>query len=176
MKVSKKICILGDFAVGKTSLVRRYVLNEFSPDYQATLGVNIYKYSDDVSGPSGDEPVTVNQVLWDIEGADDEKKTVLDTYLHGAAGALVVGDVTRDGTVQSMFEHARHFQHVQVGRPVVFALNKVDLLDKTDVQEQRRSALESEFGSLVLETSAATGAAVRDLFRSLAMRVLELGT
>ena len=176
MEVSKKICILGDFAVGKTSLVRRYVLDEFSPDYQATLGVNIYKYSDDVTVPSSNERVTVNQVLWDIEGADEDRNPALDTYLHGASGALVVGDVTRDVTVDSMFEHARHFQRSQTGRPVVFALNKADLAGASDIQGERRTALETEFGTTVLETSAATGSAVRDLFRALAERVLEIGT
>ena len=53
MAVAKKVCMLGDFGVGKTSLVRRYVHGEFSPDYQTTLGVNIYKYSDEVTGPTG---------------------------------------------------------------------------------------------------------------------------
>ena len=176
MEVSKKICIVGDFAVGKTSLVRRYVLNEFSPDYQATLGVNIYKFSDRVAPSSGGAPVTVNQVLWDIEGADDARATALETYLHGAAGALIVGDVMRETTMESMFEHARHFQRVQVGRPVAFALNKADLLDGEEGHARHRAALQSEFAAPVLATSAATGATVPELFRSLAARVLELGT
>jgi GTPase SAR1 family protein len=88
--VSKKICVIGQFAVGKTSLVRRYVLDEFSHDYQATLGVNIYKYSDTVDYPASGES-TLNQIIWDIEGGDTNPEKT-GTYIQGAAGALVVGN------------------------------------------------------------------------------------
>jgi hypothetical protein len=118
MAVSKKICMLGDFAVGKTSLVRRYVLGEFSPVYHATLGVNIYKHTDAIGtvGRADREPVQLNQILWDIEGFQ-QRIDLLQTYIHGASGAIVVGDVTRDDTVESMTRHARFFLEQRPGRP-----------------------------------------------------------
>lgn len=170
--VSKKICVIGQFAVGKTSLVRRYVLNEFSHDYQATLGVNIYKYSDTVDGPSGKETV-LNQIIWDIEGGDTNPEKT-GTYIQGAAGALIVGDITRAETIAAMAEHARLFQSLRPGRPFAFALNKIDLLDEPPPQETDDS-LTKEFGADVVRTSAAEGTAVPELFRRLGSRILEIG-
>lgn len=172
MAINKKICVIGDFAVGKTSLIRRYVLNQFSPEYQATLGVNIYKYSDRIETPGGGTE-EINEIIWDIEGAQ-EGADLVDTYLRGAAGALVIGDLTRDHTVDSMARHARHFETIQPGRPVVFALNKVDLLE-SPMDGALEETLAKEFGGPVVKTSAATGAAVPELFRGLGRRILEIG-
>jgi len=170
--VSKKICVIGQFAVGKTSLVRRYVLDEFSHDYQATLGVNIYKYSDTVGYPPGGE-TALNQIIWDIEGGDTNPQKT-GTYIQGAAGALIVGDITRAETIAAMADHARLFQSLRPGRPFAFALNKIDLLDEQpppDIDEQ----LDKEFGADVIRTSAAEGTAVPELFRRLGVRILEIG-
>ena len=172
MALSKKICVLGDFAVGKTSLVRRHVLKQFSPDYQATLGVNIYKYSDEVEAPGGGRQ-TINEIIWDIEGGQDGGE-LLDTYLHGAAGALVVGDLTRADTLRVAADHAARFLRIQPGRAIAFALNKVDLVDAPENVEGG-DALGEEFGGPVLRTSAATGSAVPELFRALGRRILEVG-
>ncbi|MDH5749216.1 MAG: GTP-binding protein [Rhodospirillales bacterium] len=168
----KKICIIGGFAVGKTSLVRRYVLNEFSPDYQATLGVNIYKFTDHIPTREGGE-ITINEILWDIEGSTTREET-LKTYLRGAAGALVVGDVTRDDVIEDMIENARFFSKELPGRPLVFALNKIDLVEDRDNVENGHALIE-EFGGTVLHTSAAEGTEVPTLFRTLAARVTEIG-
>jgi GTPase SAR1 family protein len=178
MAVSKKICMLGDFAVGNTSLVRRYVLCEFSPVYHATLGVNIYKHTDAIGtvGRADREPVQLNQILWDIEGFQ-QRIDLLQTYIHGASGAIVVGDVTRDDTVESMTRHARFFLEQRPGRPVVLALNKADLLaDPGAGDPETADALAARFGGRPIVTSALDGTAVPDLFRALGQRILELGT
>ncbi|MDH3474640.1 MAG: hypothetical protein OEM59_13210 [Rhodospirillales bacterium] len=172
MAINKKICVIGAFGVGKTSLIRRYVLDQFSPDYQATLGVNIYKFSDQVEAPGGGEE-TINEIIWDIEGAQ-EGADLVDTYLRGAAGALVVGDVTREDAVDSMVQHATRFQGVQPGRPVVFALNKMDLLASPE-DAPDGGVLCEEFTGPLLHTSAAAGTAVPELFRALGRRILEIG-
>lgn len=175
MAVSKKICMLGDFAVGKTSLVRRYVLGEFSPVYHATLGVNIYKHTDTIS-PADKKPVQLNQVLWDIEGFQ-QRIDLLQTYIHGASGAIVVGDVTRDDTLESVTRHARFFLEQRPGRPVVLALNKADLLaDPGAGDPETADALAARFGGRPIVTSALDGRAVPDLFRALGQWILELGT
>jgi small GTP-binding protein len=172
MTVNKKVCIIGAFAAGKTSLVRRYVLDQFSPEYRATLGVNITKFSDEIALPDG-ETVPVNQILWDIEGGQDGE-ALLETYLRGASGALVVGDIGRRDVLDSMASHARRFSELLPGRPMVFALNKVDLVRDPSARPDPTS-LRKEFGGLTLFTSAATGEAVRELFHSLAERILEVG-
>lgn len=170
--VSKKVCIIGDFAVGKTSLVRRHVLNEFSPNYQATLGVNIYKFSDTIDLPNG-ESVLLNEIIWDIESGTLTSGK-LSTYLQGAAGAVIVGDIAREKPLPPMVERARFFQEICPGRPVVFALNKVDLIADTENGEDGH-ALEEEFSGVAMRTSAAEGTAVQELFRHLGQRILEIG-
>lgn len=167
--LSRKICIIGDYAVGKTSLVRRYVLNQFSPNYQATLGVNVYKYSDEIE--SGDQTLTLNQILWDIEGAKNGRD-VIDTYLRGAAGALVVGDITRVDAVETMQHTAETFLAVQPGRPIVFALNKIDLLSADAAIDD--AAIATELGGPVVRTSAATGESVPQLFQTLGRLVVSV--
>ncbi len=173
MASNKKISILGDLAVGKTSLVRRYVLNQFSPDYQATLGVNVYKYVESELDPKGGAS-GINFIIWDIEG-NHHNADLQRTYLQGSAGALVVGDVTRDGTLSDMEAHAKAFLDVCPGRPLAFAANKIDLLEEgTPAPSQAR--LVEEFGAPAFSTSAKTGEAVPEIFRALGQRILQLGT
>ena len=171
--LSKKICMLGDFAVGKTSLVRRYVLGEFSPEYQATIGVNVYKYTDRIEGGAAGS-VQLQQIIWDIEGSED-RSSLLKTYVHGASGALVVGDLTRPDTLESMARHARTFLGVQPGRPVVFALNKTDLLEP-GAAAAAAGNLTGEFGAPACETSALSGAGVPEAFASLERSIVQRGT
>ena len=168
MAHARKTCILGDFAVGKTSLVRRYVLNEFSHDYKATIGVNVYKFSDQLDTGDG---TCLEQIIWDIEGSGLSRE-LLGNYIEGASGALVVGDVARADALSSMTDHARLFQERLPGRPVVFAFNKVDLI--APHQWPSGDPLAAEFGTNVVYTSAATGSAVPELFRTLGRSMLQV--
>lgn len=173
MASNKKISILGDLAVGKTSLVRRYVLNQFSPDYQATLGVNVYKYVEAELGP-GERASGINLIIWDIEG-NHHNAGLLRTYIQGSAAALVVGDVTRDKTLSDMADHAKAFLAVCPGRPLAFAANKIDLLEAGSAAPPQERLTEA-FGAPAFSTSAKTGEAVPEIFRALGQRILQLGT
>jgi small GTP-binding protein len=172
MTARLKVCMLGDFGVGKTSLVRRYVEGIFDPTYQTTLGVNVYKRADEI-GAQGGSAQRVEQVLWDIEGGL-QRESLLDSYLRGASGAIVVGDVTREDAVATMRENAQRFRRARPGRPVVFALNKIDLVGGAAKLEGAEE-LAAEFGGELAYTSAATGEAVGKLFRALAARMLAVG-
>src|SRR6516165_910024 len=90
--LQKKICMLGSFSVGKTSLVRRFVESIFDEKYQTTIGVKV----DKKVTRAGGEPVTL--VLWDIYGEDVFQKMRM-TYLRGMAGYLLVVDPTRNQTL-----------------------------------------------------------------------------
>lgn len=169
MGLTRKICVLGDFGVGKTSLTRRYVLNEFSDIYRATLGVNIYKFTDKISDDTRDD---FTFVIWDVEGASKPEPRT-DTYIQGAAGALIVGDITRPDMEGAMIANAQRFYDLRAGRPMAFAVNKSDLLGDRLVPSTDR--LTSMFSGPIRQTSAKTGSAVPELFRQLATRIIEIG-
>ena len=170
MALARKLCLLGDFSVGKTSLIRRYIHDEFTRDYQATLGVQIHQYEDDIETPTG--IVRFAQLIWDIEGSRFGEELVTN-YVMGSAGALIVGDATRQEAVPSMESHARAFLAILPGRPIVFALNKSDLLGEG--QRLDAEMLVDMFGGELTHTSALTGEGVKSLFHALGRRVLEIG-
>lgn len=163
--------MLGDSGVGKTSLVRRYVLGEFSDEYQTTLGVNIYKHEDEVEAPDG-RPVSFKQMLWDVEGGL-QRQSLLDSYIRGASGAVIAGDITRDDPLGPMRENAERFRRARPGRPAVFAVNKVDLVPGNPHLDGAKELAE-EFRGVLVYTSAATGAEVPELFRALARSILQV--
>jgi small GTP-binding protein len=160
--LQKKICLLGAFGVGKTSLTRRYVSSIFSDTYLTTVGVKIDKKSVNVGGTE------VSLVIWDIAG-EDEVSAVRTSYLRGAAGYLLVVDVTRAQTL----EVARTIQGrvaAEIGNiPFLCLLNKIDV-ENWDIAEARFDELQ-QAGWTVLRTSAKTGEGVESAFAELARRI-----
>ena len=125
VSVTRKACLLGEFSVGKASIARRYVTGTFTPDYHATLGVNIYKFADAWTSDEGQD-IEANLLIWDIEGGE-LAPGLQESYITGATGALVVGDISRAITLDAMAGHAQMFASEAPGRPLAFALNKADL-------------------------------------------------
>jgi len=162
--LQKKICMLGSFAVGKTSLVRRYVESIFSDVYHTTVGVKIDKKNVQVGGTE------VSLVLWDIYGEDDYQK-MRWTYLRGASGYLLVADGMRKATVEKAFELEQRAREEAGALPFVFVINKSDLLQDWEVD----AALESQIAGKnwsVLHSSAKTGEGVEEAFSLLARKIL----
>jgi len=162
-----KVIVLGDFGVGKTSLIRRYVLDQFSDQYRATLGVHLYKHTDTIPIDGTDQEVRL--VLWDIEGAPLPGEQMM-RYSLGASGAIVVGDLTRPDMAEPMRRAADMVEARLPGRPVGFALNKRDVAPAPD--DAAVSALKDRYGALIACTSAKTGDAVPALFRELTERIV----
>lgn len=158
--LQKKVCMLGAFGVGKTSLVSRFVRSIFSDKYLTTVGVKIDKKTMSV----GSEEVTL--MLWDIYG-EDGFQTVRESYLRGASGYLLVADGTRHATLETATALQQKATSV-VGRvPFVLLLNKSDLNTEWEVDERALWKL-AEQGWPVLMTSAKTGAGVEEAFAKLA--------
>jgi small GTP-binding protein len=162
--LQKKICMLGAFGVGKTSLVRRYVQSIFSDAYLTTVGVKIEKKVLAV----GDASLIL--LLWDIAGEDDVSP-IRTSYLRGAAGYLLVADGTRAETL----DKARSIQsrvQAEIGNvPFLLLLNKSDLEESWDVSGDALGTLESA-GWQTIRTSAKTGQGVEEAFHELAQRLL----
>lgn len=159
--IQKKVCLVGAPAVGKTSLVRRFVEGQFSDAYLTTIGVSISRRIVEADPP-------VSLVLWDING-DDAFSPVRPSYLRGASGLLLVADGTRPTTLDRALALHADLQAAQGETPAVLALNKRDLDRDWAVPETRLDALRAE-GWTVFETSAKNGDAVEAAFETLAAR------
>ena len=121
--IRKKILLLGDFSVGKTSLVRRYVDGSFDDKYLTTIGVKISKKLCTIEG------VECELLIWDVEGSTPSKKISLG-YYRGASGAIFVTDVTRKETLENLDAHKDVFLSENPNACYVTAYNKADMLNE----------------------------------------------
>jgi len=170
MSISKKVCLLGDFAVGKTSLARRFIYNLFDDRYLSTIGVKVSRKTVDV--PRGGETLELNMMIWDLAGSD-EFNQARTSYLRGAAGALLVCDVSRPQTLASLQTYATDLLRMNPDARFVVAANKRDLADLPAPGEpcltpEQVEEFAGAFDAPWALTSARTGDEVETLFRTLA--------
>jgi len=163
--IQKKICMLGGFAVGKTSLVRQFVESIYSDKYHTTVGVKI----DKKLVTAGDQEV--NLLLWDIQGEDGVQK-LRSSYLRGAAGYLLVIDSTRGTTLDTACAIQQSAQELLGLVPFIAVINKIDLVDEWDLDEKAIEGL-VQAGWTVYRTSAKTGQHVENAFINLAKKIME---
>lgn len=168
--ISKKICLLGDFAVGKTSLVRRFIFNLFDDKYLSTIGVKVSRKT--MMVPHDGDVVELTLMIWDLAGSD-EFDQVRASYMRGAAGAVLVCDVTRPQTLAALERYAHDLQSMNPAARFVLAANKHDLTMGEGRQDAWLSPAQVELVAAGLDapwafTSAKTGEEVEALFRHLA--------
>jgi len=162
--LSKKVCLLGDFAVGKTSLVRRFVYDLFADKYISTIGVKVSRKT--VTVRRADEIVELTIMLWDL-ASREEFDRVRASYLRGSAGAVLVCDLTRPETLDSVQLYAQELHAISPDAHLIVAANKRDLLEPSPETEQVQAAA-AHLGAPYYLTSAKTGDGVEALFRRLA--------
>jgi small GTP-binding protein len=164
--LQKKVCMLGPSAVGKTSLVRRFVHSVYSDSYHTTIGVKIDKK---VLAVTRMKEITL--VLWDIYG-HDEFQQVRISYLRGAGGYLLVADGTRPDTINEALELEGQVNAVLGKVPSVVVVNKSDLSYAWKLDAGRLAALEDS-SRIVVRTSAKTGEGVETAFHELVCLMLK---
>ena len=167
--ISKKVCLLGDFAVGKTSLVRRFVYSMFDDKYISTIGVKVSRKV--VAVPNSDHVTELVMMLWDLAGSE-EFDSVRASYLRGAAGAVLVCDLTRPETLDSLQTYARDLRRVTPQAKLIIAANKSDLVDSYRITEDQLMEIASELRGPYYLTSAKQGAEVETVFRDLGRLLL----
>lgn len=162
--IQKKVCMLGSFAVGKTSLVSRFVKSIFSEKYLTTVGVKIDKK---VLNLDGDD---VQLMLWDLQG-EDEFNRVRMSYFRGASGFLLVADGTRPETLDIALELKERVDDSVGDLPFIMLLNKADLEEDWEIGPEPTAALDGR-GWTVMKTSAKTGQNVEQAFQALTGKML----
>jgi len=172
-EIRTKICLIGESGVGKTSLIRRYVLDIFSDKYIATFGTKISKKK--VRIKTDDEDAAVTLVIWDIIGHKEFRELVKDAYFYGANGALVVCDVTRRITMDELKGWVKGLFDVTGKIPLVFLGNKSDMPESAEVKKAELEMFAAIYNAPVLMTSAKTGDGVEKAFEILTERILEKG-
>jgi small GTP-binding protein len=160
MSNSKKVVLVGHFGVGKSSLIRRFVKNEFSDDYLVTIGVHILKKVITINNEE------TNIIVWDIEGKEDIQK-VRSSYLMGSSGFIYVVDPTRIHTYQNLNDELKFINKNYSKVPVITVANKSDLID---LEEFKKEILAKDL-KIDFFTSAKSGDNVEEIFRNLTLEM-----
>lgn len=172
MKIKSKICLLGDFSVGKTSLIRRFVKNIFDERYVPTLGTRTSKKNLIIKNPKLQKDLHLTLIIWDIMGQYSFRKLLHPAYLKGADGAILVSDQTRritlehlDNWIDSLYEEADIM-------PTVFIANKNDLSEEFEFGKTELDDVASDYESPFFITSAKTGENVEEAFKILGEKII----
>ncbi len=164
--VKKKINMLGDPAVGKTSLIMRYVNDVFGEEYLKTIGTNIYSKDVSIAGSE------VKLIIQDIMG-EKRFESIQKTAFRDSDGALAICDATERGTLNSLIENwlPKYWELAGRDTPVLLAINKTDLKDQEVTEDLIDSSISSYFKDLYF-TSAKTGRNVEGMFEDISSRLL----
>lgn len=158
---ARKLMLLGEIGVGKSSLVRRLVFDTFEFDYKPTIGVDVYRYE----APESLTRPKMTLIVWDTDGNFGEA-LFKHIYMKEASAALIVADVSRQPTLDVMRKLGNGFTEMFPGRHVGYVLNKSDLLAEPNSKVLPPFLLAKT--AVVTTTSAKTGNHVRDAFNTAA--------
>lgn len=160
--IAKKVLLVGNFGVGKTSLIRRFVLNEFSEDYISTIGVRVSKKIITY------ESETIKLMIWDVAGTNGNEK-IPKTYFLGAHAAMFVFDVSREETYLTINENLKMVKDLSGLKNITVVGNKKDLLS----EEELANVIKVVPTEIDLITSAKENKNVEDAFLKLTALTLK---
>ncbi|MFX0070727.1 MAG: GTP-binding protein [Candidatus Hermodarchaeota archaeon] len=164
-----KLILGGDGAVGKTSMVHRFVENAFDVDYKSTIGTSIMKKECEFDGLQS----KVRFVIWDLAGQSQFKR-VRSSYVANAEAGILVFDVTRRETYENIKQWHEEIIKEAPGITLILVGNKIDLTDSRQVSKEEGEAVAKELKLSYIETSAKTGDNIDDAFRMLALQIIKI--
>lgn len=154
---AKKVMLLGEIGVGKSSLARRLVFDKFEFDYKPTIGVDVYRYV----VPDAPGRAQMSLIIWDTDGNFGDA-IFRHIYMKEASAALIIGDLSRPATLDTMVKLADGFADAFPGRHAGFIVNKTDLVP--DAETAPLPAMLTRPGASFIRTSAKTGSNVGRAF------------
>ncbi len=169
-----KICLVGEGAVGKTSLIQRFVYDAFDGKYITTLGTKITKKEMSFAHPKTGEPSNVTMLIWDIMGQKGFRELLQEAYFYGAQGIIAVCDITNKETMEELAGWIESAFKVTGEIPVAFLANKSDLVNQAqfDLNDLKKFAANYK-NTITFSSSAKTGANVDEAFKKLSMEILK---
>jgi small GTP-binding protein len=166
VKMARKVVVIGDPAVGKTSLIKRFVQDVFDDRYLNTIGAKVMKKELGVNRPDTGEIVDLKLILWDIAG-QETFDNVKKAYYRGASGAIVVCDLTRRETMENMHRWIENLFDVSDVIPMVIICNKNDLAEDNQFDVEAVEGEYAPYGAPVFSTSAKQGDNVEMVFHEI---------
>ncbi len=173
-RMKMKICAVGEEAVGKTSLIHRYVADSYEDDYIRTIGTLISKKTVEMEGADG-EPAVVDAVIWDIMGRKGFMDLLRDAYFYRANGVFGVLDTTRKVTLEALHGWLEGVTNAVGSVPILILANKEDLKKEADVTKKDVKAFAEQWDATLFYTSAKTGNNVGEAFEGLIHAAYERG-
>jgi small GTP-binding protein len=166
--------LVGEHAVGKTCLIRKYVFNEYTEGYISTIGTKVTKKKISVQHPDLKEMVDVDLMIWDIMGQKGFRRLLQEAYFFGAQGIIAVCDNTRESTLSELESWIDGVHRITQDIPAVFLGNKCDLIDLQEIGLNELKSFSSRYESPgAYLTSAKTGVNVDLAFNILSDKLLK---
>ena len=170
MELQKKICLLGDFAVGKTSLIRRFVEGIFDEKYLSTLGAKVDRKV--LKFEADEQSIQLKLLIWDIAGGE-KFNMMMRSYYNGSSGAILVCDLTRLETILSLKNYVSDFHGINQAVPLVIMGNKVDLVEPQSDIVTRLAEVAAQYQVPYFVSSAKTGQNVEISFHTLGKSIVQ---
>ena len=164
-KIKRKICLIGDWGVGKTSLIKKFVLDQFDDRYLSTFGSKVYKkrviYNHDENNN-----VDLELMIWDVMGQPQFKHMRTIAY-NGSQGVLIVCDLTRKETLYHIAYWQSELFSITKKLPFIILVNKMDLQKDAEITTKDIEEISKQYNAECIYTSAKTGENVEVAFRKI---------
>jgi len=171
--VKLKLCLVGDSGVGKTSLIRRYVLDMFDDAYIQTLGAKVTKKTILLPVHNPGPPREIVITIWDVMGNTGFRELLKESYFFGCQGIIAVCDVTQRATLDDLDGWIDRAWDIAGDVPVHMLVNKIDLEEDAAMDEDRVRAFSQAYGSPYMFASAKRGDNVAKAFEEIARRIVD---
>lgn len=171
-RMKTKVAFIGEAGVGKTSLIRRFVHNEYQDTYLHTVGTKVSKI--ELSIPLGaNVEVEMDMSVFDIMGQRGFQDLVRETYFHGSQALMAVCDCTRVDSLSALDDWIPSALEIAGDVPVYLLVNKIDLGDRRVIKDEQIRQIAEPFAAPYVLTSAKTGEFVEDAFNAVAVEIVD---